>query len=451
MGIKTIIVGGGVSGLTLGYLLLRKAGSEVMVLESGDRAGGKIWSDSIQGYTCESGVNGFLDNKPKTLELASMLGLAPLRSSDLARKRFIYSGGRLNRLPESPVAFMGSGLMGIGGKLRIMMEPFIAKGTNPDETLASFARRRLGSEAADKLIDPMASGVYAGDPEAMSLRSCFPVIYNLEQNYGSLIKGMIALMRQRKKTVSAGPGGTLTSFRGGMQEMADALANALGAGFRLNAKVISLDKSGKGYRVHLEDGTSLSADVVVLCTPAHQATGILKNMDKTASRAYAEIPYPPLSIVCTGFKKEKIKADLSAFGLLIPYKEKRKVLGVLYDSSVFENRAPEGSVLIRTMVGGARNPAGAELDDRKLLDTVLGELSVVSGVSADPDFVKIYRHDKAIPQYNVGHMEKVRKLDEFASRHKGLYLSGNALRGVSVNDCVANAFLLADKIQEEVL
>lgn len=451
MGVRIIIAGGGVSGLALGYVLMKKGGSDVMVLEAAGRPGGKIWSDSVQGYVCESGVNGFLDNKPKTLELASMLGLAPLRSSDLARKRYIYSGGRLNRLPESPVAFMGSGLMGIGGKLRIMMEPFIAKGTNPDETLAAFARRRLGSEAADKLIDPMASGVYAGDPEAMSLRSCFPVIYNLEQTHGSLIRGMIALMRQRKKAVSAGPGGTLTSFRGGMQEMADALAGALGDGFRPNTTVVSLDRTGKGYRVHLKDGTVLDGDVVVLCTPAHQSAGILKGMDSGASSAYAEIPYPPLSIVCTGFKKDKIKADLEAFGLLIPFKEKRKVLGVLYDSSVFENRAPEGSVLIRTMVGGARNPAGAELDDRRLLDTVLGELSVVSGVSAEPDFVKIYRHDKAIPQYNIGHMDKVRKLDEFASKHRGLYLSGNALRGVSVNDCVANAFSLADKIYEEVL
>lgn len=451
MGIRVVIVGGGISGLALAYALSKNDGTEVVVLESAARPGGKIWSDTIEGYTCESGVNGFLDNKPKTLELASMLGLSPLRSSDLARKRFIFSGGRLNRLPESPGAFFKSSLMGIGGKLRITMEPFISKGTEPDETLASFARRRLGREAADKLIDPMASGVYAGDPEAMSLKSCFPVIHNIEQKYGSLIKGMISLMRERKKAVSAAPGGTLTSFRGGMQELPDAICATLGGNFRPNSKVLSIDRTAKGYHVHLKDGSTVEADIVVLCTPAHQSAEILKGLDKAAASAFSEIPYPPLSVVCTGYRKQKVTAAIDAFGLLIPHKEQRKVLGILYDSSVFENRAPQGHVLIRSMVGGARNAALAELDDKKLLGATLGEIGSIVGIKADPDFVKIYRHPKAIPQYNVGHAERVARLEALAANHPGLYLSGNALRGVSVNDCVANAFNLAGKIHEEVL
>ncbi len=452
MGVRIIVVGGGISGLALAYALKRFGGAEVTVLESASRPGGKIWSDSVRGYVCESGVNGFLDNKPKTLELATMLGISPLKSSDLARKRFIYSGGRLNRLPESAYSFMRSPLMSVRGKLRLAMEPFIAKGAVEDETLAAFARRRLGREAAEKLIDPMASGIYAGDPEAMSLRSCFPTIYDLERKYGSLIKGMIALMKERKKKVGAGPGGTLTSFRGGMQELPNALAAALGESFRPNMKVLGLDKSRKdGFKVHLKDGSALEADAVVLCTPAHQSAEIVKGLDKAASRTLAEIPYPPLSVVCLGYRRDKLAtAEIDAFGFLVPQAEGRKVLGVLYDSSVFENRAPEGMVLVRAMAGGARNPAVAELDDRRLTDTVRAELSTMAGIGADPEFVKVYRHELAIPQYNVGHRERVARIDGFASAHPGLYVSGNALRGVSVNDCVANAFLLGGKIHEEV-
>jgi oxygen-dependent protoporphyrinogen oxidase len=198
---RLIIIGGGISGLSLAYFLLeRKPSLEITVLESEKKAGGKIWTDKVDGFLCEGGVNGFLDNRPKTLELVSKLALAPLRSSDTARKRFIYSGGKLQRLPESPVSFFTSNLLSLPGRMRIIWEMFTPKGGGGDETLASFARRRLGREAYEKLIDPMASGIYAGDPEKMSLKSCFPKVYNLEQTYGSLIKGMLKLQQEAKKT-----------------------------------------------------------------------------------------------------------------------------------------------------------------------------------------------------------------------------------------------------------
>jgi oxygen-dependent protoporphyrinogen oxidase len=222
---RLVIIGGGISGLSLGYLLKASGGPsmDITVLESEEKPGGKIWTDRSGGFLCEWGVNGFLDNKPKTLELARELALEPLRSSDAARKRFVYIGGRLRQLPESPVAFLRSGLLSPLGKLRIFAEAVIPRGGKAEESLADFARRRLGREAFEKLIDPMASGIYAGDPEDLSLKSCFPRINELEENYGSLIRGMLKLKKRTGKA-TAGPGGTLTSFFDGMQSFTDALA-----------------------------------------------------------------------------------------------------------------------------------------------------------------------------------------------------------------------------------
>jgi oxygen-dependent protoporphyrinogen oxidase len=198
---QLVIVGGGISGLSLAYFLLeKKPASDITLLESEKKAGGKIWTDRVDGFLCEGGVNGFLDNRPKTLELASKFLLNPLRSSDNSRKRYIFSDGELKLLPESPPAFFSSNLLSLYGRLRIICEMFVPKWTGGDESLAHFAKRRLGKEAYEKLIDPMASGIFAGNPENMSLRSCFPKVYNLEQTYGSLIKGMIKLRKEAKKT-----------------------------------------------------------------------------------------------------------------------------------------------------------------------------------------------------------------------------------------------------------
>lgn len=448
---RLVIIGGGISGLSLGYLLKASGGAslDIAVFESEEKPGGKIWTDRSGGFLCEWGVNGFLDNKPKTLELAGKLALEPLRSSDAARKRFVLTGGKLQQLPESPVAFLKSGLLSPLGKLRIFAETFIPKGRKADESLADFARRRLGKEAFEKLIDPMASGIYAGDPEDLSLKSCFPRINDLEENYGSLIRGMLKLKKKTGKA-TAGPGGTLTSFYDGMQSFTDALAAYLGEALRVGSRAAALEKTSGGYVLHLADGMRVEADAAVLAVPAHQATDILRDMDRALSTTLGEIPYPPVTVVCTGFRAEKIRFPLDAFGFLVPRREGRKILGTLFDSSIFPNRAPEGMVLLRSMVGGARAPSVAMLDDKKLMDTVMAEVGAITGISATPDFVRIFRHEKAIPQYTLGHQARLGRLDEAVSRHRGLYLTGNAFRGISVNDCIENSYKLAERILQEV-
>ncbi|MEJ2313790.1 MAG: protoporphyrinogen oxidase [Nitrospirota bacterium] len=448
---RIVIAGGGISGLSLAYWLTRSAEREldVTVLEAEHRPGGKIWTEHEGGYLLESALNGFLDNKPRTLELASLLSLEPLRSSEAAKKRFIVLGGKLNMLPESPPAFLTSGLMSVPGKLRIMLEPFIPRSKAEDETLADFARRRLGREAFEKLIDPMASGIYAGNPENMSLASCFPRIREIEQTYGSLIKGLIKITAERKKKVGAAPAGTLTSFREGMQAMSDALAGMLGERLRLGSRVQAVEPAKSGYRLHLSDGTDAEADVAVLAMPAHQAQEVLRGLEPAAAELLGGIGYPPVAVVCTAFKRENVETSLNKFGFLVPFREGRRILGTLFDSSIYPGRAPEGQVLLRTMAGGARAPSIAMLEDGKLLETVLSELKEIAGVKGDPEFVKIFRHDQAIPQYALGHPRRLADIEERMSRHRGLYVTGNALRGVSFNDCIENSYKLAMRILEE--
>lgn len=454
---RIAIIGGGISGLSLAfYLIERDPSADVLVFESEKRVGGKIWTEKTDGFLCEGGVNGFLDNRPKTLDLAVKVKLSPLRSNDASRKRFIYSDGKLHRLPESPPAFLSSRLLSFPGRLRVMAEMIIPGGAKDEESLADFARRRLGREAYEKLIDPMASGIYAGNPETLSLRACFAKVYDLEVKYGGLIRGMLKLQRARKKEgstekVGAGPGGTLTSFNQGMGELSDTLKSFLGERMRTGYKAVSLEKQGKGYSIIFSDGSALVTDAVVIAAPAYSASEILRAADTRLASLVAGIPYPSLSVVCFGYKKSKIESTLDGFGYLIPSREKRRILGTLWDSSIFPNRAPEGYVLLRSMVGGARASALAMEEDTKIIDSVRAEIAEIMGIRTAPDFIRIFRHEMAIPQYVIGHSEKLKDIDSALVKHKGLYLAGNAYRGIGVNDCIENSWKLASTIAEEFL
>jgi len=450
---RIVIVGGGISGLSLAYFLLeRKPDLDIAVLESDRKPGGKIWTDKVDGFLCEGGVNGFLDNRPRTLELVGKLALNSLRSSDKARKRYIFSDKKLHLLPESPLSFFTSDILSIYGRLRIVYEIFVPRKTGNDETLADFARRRLGKEAYGKLIDPMASGIFAGDPENMSLKSCFPKVHALEAQYGSLIRGMIKLKKQARKSgkkVGPGPGGILTSFYDGMEVLVNGLNNNLGQRLKTNKKVLSVDRKNNTYTIYMSDSSSIEAESVMVASPAHVTAEIVKDMDKQLSVSLNEIYYPSISVVCLGFKRAHIHHPLDGFGFLIPNREKRKILGTLWDSSIFPNRAPDGYVLLRSMVGGARMSDLAMEPDDVLVQIVLEELRDIMGVKAAPDFMRVYRHEKGIPQYFPGHEKRLESVFEKASKYKGFYLTGNAYRGIGVNDCIENSYNLAERVMKE--
>ncbi|WP_243375011.1 protoporphyrinogen oxidase [Geotalea sp. SG265] len=462
---KAIIAGGGISGLATAWLLEEKAkkagiGLEITLLEKEARVGGKIRSIKADGYLCEWGPNGFLDNKPQTLDLCRDLQADSqlLRSNDNARKRFIYSEGMLHRLPENGPAFFKSRLISWPGKLRLMLEPtpFIAKAPDGvDETLAAFGRRRLGDEALRKLIAPMVSGIFAGDPETMSLQSCFPRIAELEREYGGLVRAMVKLAKKKKADIAvgkavasaAGPGGILTSFREGLQTLPEIINGRLGGGMVVAGEEVT--KIGRGsalpYRVET-NGRGYDADVVVLATPAYATARMLEGLNGTMAGILDQIPYASMTVVCFGYDRNKIGLDLNGFGYLIPKAEGMNILGTLWDSSIFENRAPQGKVLLRSMMGGACFPEYIKLSDEEIQRRVQDNLKTIMGITAPPDFVRIFRHEQAIPQYTVGHSARLRALADAGRNHAGLFLTGNSYRGIGLNDCVAAAERSSDEV-----
>ncbi|MDD2366449.1 MAG: protoporphyrinogen oxidase [Desulfuromonadaceae bacterium] len=461
---KILIVGGGISGLATAWLLRSKAeaaGEElhITLLEKDDKPGGKIRSIKAEGYTCEWGPNGFLDSKPQTLNLCRSIGIESSlhRSNDNARKRFIYSGGELHQLPDGAPAFLKSRLISLPGKLRLALEPtpFIsASPADVDETLADFGRRRLGSEALDKLIAPMVSGIFAGDPETMSLISCFPRIAELEREYGGLIRAMIMLAKKKKRDIAegkvvssaAGPGGVLTSFRDGIQFLSDALTSSLGEIVNSSVTVNSITaQKDDTYLVTSENGGIYEADVLIMATPAYATAKILSGLDYKISGVLEQIPYASMTVVCFGYSRNQINSSLDGFGYLIPKKEGRNTLGTLWDSSMFENRAAEGKVLLRSMMGGACFPDYIKLSDDEVTTRVEEDLRMTMGIDSAPEFVRIFRHPQAIPQYTVGHGSRLDKLEKQLKENRGLILTGNSYRGIGLNDCVAAAERAADE------
>jgi oxygen-dependent protoporphyrinogen oxidase len=452
---RVIIIGGGMSGLSLAWFLKnRRPGWEVSVLEADARPGGKARTVEEQGFLCETGVNGVLDNKPSTLGLAADLGLSPLRSNDAARRRFVVKDGRLVKLPEAPPEFLTSPLLSPLGRARVMAEALLPKGDlSGDESLADFARRRLGKEAFARLIDPMATGIYAGDPERLSLKSCFPRIHELERDHGSLIRAMLKLKREAKKKgksgPGAGPGGTLTSFGKGMSELVHALASSLGDTVRLNAPVKTVVRKGDGWGVVSEDGGETEATHVVFACPAGQVSRMLRETAPEISNLIGGVRYPPVAVVCLGLKEASLRRPLDGFGFLCPGGERRRILGVLWDSSIFPGRAPEGYALLRTLVGGARAPEMAEQSDDRLRDMVLEEAGEIMEEKVSPDFVSIFRWKEAIPQYEIGHQSMMERLAGELARNPGLSVCCNWKGGVSLNDCVANAERLAEELASQ--
>ena len=453
---KVAVIGAGVSGLSVAFYL-KRGGAEVKVFEREETPGGKMKTLHEDGYIIETGPNGFLDGKPYTLNLVKELGIESklYRSSDRARKRFIYTNGRLVRLPENPIAFFSSYLLSWKGKLRLVGEFLVPpKRDDKDESLSEFAKRRIGAEALEKLLDPMVAGIFAGDPDRLSLKAAFPAIYYLERQYGGLIKGLIAKMKEAKKSGKkssgpAGPGGVLTSFKGGVKDLIDSLSEFLQDSIETGVEILSLDRVEEGWKIKYKKGNEVyeeTFEAVVLSTPAYVTAEFLKDLDPELSKLLSEIEYSPISVVALGFEKRGLGHDLDGFGFLIPRSEKRKILGVLWDSSVFPNRAPEGKALIRVMIGGARQPELALLPDEELVNIALKGLKRIMKIRHYPEKVKVFKHEKGIPHYTVGHADRVERIFRLAKKYEGLFFCNNAYTGVGVNDCTKAAKDTAERI-----
>jgi len=455
---KVAVVGGGISGLATAYEIdkrLRAAGGhyELRLFEAEARVGGKIGAARRDGFLCEAGPNGFLDSKPSTLDLCRELGIADqlLRSSDAAARRFIFSRGELHQLPASPPAFFRSRLLSLPARVRIVGElwaPVSPVGSDP--TVAEFGRRRLGREATARLLDPMVAGVFAGDPERLSLGSCFPRIAELERNYKSLIRALLALQLKRGRRSGggpAGPGGTLTSFAAGLSVLPDTLAQTLADRVACAAPLTTVERNAQGYRLHLgADRHSYDCDVAVLALQAADAVAPLQSLDAGLARVLGQFEYAPVAVVGLGFKQAALQNRLDGFGFLVPGEEQRRILGSLWTSSIFAHRAPDGCVLLRTLIGGARNPELALLPEAQLVELARTELRQILGIGAEPVFVQVFQWPRAICQYTVGHRERLQQVEARLSALPGLFLTGNSYRGVALNDCTHNAVCVADAV-----
>lgn len=459
---RVAILGGGISGLALGWHL-RQRGVPVEVLEAGPRPGGNIRSEPRRGYLCEWGPNGFLDNEPATLRLVEALGLGPqlAPSSDLARVRWIVRDGRLRELPTSPPKFLTSDVLSLAGRARVLLEWAQPARREPtDESVFDFARRRIGREAAEVLVDAMVTGVYAGDSRHLSLQCAFPRMRAMEVEHGSLVRAMRAVAKQRRAARKAagpgakpatvggpmGPPGVLTSFTGGMETLVQALAQALGDALRLEAAAAGLVRRAGGWRVELEQGAPVEADQVVLACPAWVASRLLRSHDAELAEELGAIPSAPVAVVCLGWNAADLRDVKRGFGFLVPGREKLGVLGTLFDTWVFPNRSPQGKVLWRAMLGGARDRAALELADDELVRRTLDVLARLVGVRAQPEMTYVVRYPRGIPQYPVGHAERLARLDEHVARHPGLVLSGNSYHGIAMNSCIKEAEGLAARL-----
>lgn len=491
---RIVVVGGGIAGLATAYELRARAarapgGLEVRLVEATPRLGGNLRTEREGGYRVEWGPNGFLDNVPETLDLVRRLGLeAELCPSDAAAaRRFLFRNGRLHLLPGGPGSFLTCPVLSLGARLRVLGEPFAARHPGGDETIYEFARRRIGAEAAHVLVGAMVSGVFAGDARQLSLASCFPKMAEMEAEHGGLVKAMLAKQRARsaaKRELAerrargentpemgemerpggpVGPAGRLTSFRGGIQTFTDALTTALGPAVESGRTLERVhpidgrDGSTRLWRLDFADGSLLEADEVVFAVPATQAAPLLAALDEELGVAVGAIPSASLAVLALAFDARAFHARAlgasagapNGFGFLVPREPSGagpRILGALWDSSVFPGeRAPQGKVLLRVMIGGALDPEAVTLPEDELLRIARADLLATMGLETQPERHWLFRHKVGISQYTVGHAARLATIAARLATLPGLHVAGQSYFGVSMNGCCEQAARFAEQ------
>jgi len=453
------IIGGGISGLAaLHFARTLRPALAAALYEKEARLGGTVGTDRVAGYSFDWGPNGFLDREPLTLRLAGELGLEDRleRASAAVQKRFILRGGRLREVPMSPPAFLRSDILSLRGRLRVAMEPFGRKRPEGiDESVYDFARRRIGREAADYLVQPMVSGVYGGMADRLSLRATFRLMAEMEAEYGSLLRAMVAKMRATKRSGRAaggpaGPGGWLTSFRGGLDAVIARARERYGDDIATGAGAVCIERDGRGYRVGLADGREVRAPRVILATPSYEAAALVRPLSAKLSEARRAIEYAPIAVVCSGYDGAAVGRAVDGFGFLVPRVEGRRILGSIWTSSIFADRAPAGKVQFRTMVGGDGDREVMNLTDEELQETVHRDLSAVMALRGGPEVIRIYRWERGIPQFTIGHLARLALIEAELARLGNIAVTGNAYYGIGLNDCVKQSFRAVGELPERL-
>jgi oxygen-dependent protoporphyrinogen oxidase len=445
-----IVVGAGISGLVAAYRL-KQAGFAVQVLDADVQPGGVIGSVVRDGCLFERGPNSALDTTPLIGELVTSLGLdAEMRfASAVADTRYVVRDGKLTPLPTSPGAFLSTRLFSTAAKLALLREPFLRpSAADAEETIAAFVRRRLGSEFLDYAIDPFVAGIYAGDPEQISVRAAFPKLHALEQRWGSLIRGQILGARERRRLKETAKNTAKSfSFARGMQTLTDALATAIGP-VALQTRVVRLERDADGvFTLHAEQhGQPIAwrARTVVLAAAADRVAALVREHAQDAAAALDSIAYAPVATVASAYAASSIAHPLDGFGCLVPRKEQRRILGVLFSSTMFDGRAPAGTALLTTFIGGQRHPDLPALPEADIAALAHAEHGALLGAREAPLFQAVTRWPRAIPQYTLGHLGRVARAEAATRALPGLFLCASWRGGVSVGDCIKNGHLEAD-------
>ena len=443
------IIGAGITGLTAAFYLKRR-GVRVTVYEAGPRAGGVIQSRRDGGWLAECGPNTILETSPKIAQLVRDAGLAARRmvNDPAAEARYLVRGQKAIAMPGSPLGFLTTKLFSFPAKLAVLREPFIKpRRDGVEESIAQFVVRRFNQEFLDHAIDALVAGIYAGDPHQLSLPHAFPKLKALEDNYGSMIKGQLFGARARKKSGEvAKDRAAKFSFDEGLQVLPDTLAATLGDDLKLDSPVEKLARSAEGWTVTTPGGPAVH-DAVIYCGTAHRLAQLrVENPEPVDFSPFARIIYPPVASVVLGFRREDVAHPCAGFGMLIPKIEGLKILGTIFSSALFPNRAPAGHVTLTSYVGGARYPELAGQAQDRLVETVMGDLRLLLGVRGRPVFTHCAFYPRAIPQYNVGYGAYRNLLTDIETRTPGLHFAGHYRDGVSLGDSIVSGVNIAERL-----
>lgn len=459
---RVVIVGGGISGLSAAFALLEQAESrdtplQCTVVEGQDYFGGKIVTNRREGLVTEGGPDSFLTTKPSALALCEKLGLTSqlINTNKEHAQTFTYSKGRLREFPQGLISMVPtrlaplfhSGVISWAGIVRMGADwviPVRARAKD-EETLAEFFSRRLGSEAFARLIEPLVSGIYAGDANELSVDATFPHLVEMERKHGSLIKGALAMQRTRPSHKPEATARTLfTTLEGGLGDLIASLTgrlSAAGVSLRqgVNVRALQALDSHAAYRVELAGGERLEAEAVILATPAYVSAELIRSCDHEAATLLEQIPYASTMTISMVFSEPDVGPQLRGYGFVVPRVENRSLIAATWSSMKWTGRAPSGQCLIRCYLGGRRREHLLELDDAEVTERACRELESMAGIQSPPLHVEVYRWPRAMPQYTRGHRERVQRIRRHIARHPGLYVTGAAYDGIGIPDCIRDA------------
>lgn len=466
---NVVVVGGGISGLAAAHRLAelsreKRLELKTTLLEAQQRFGGLIETQRDGEFLLEGGPDAFLAEKPWAVELCRRLGIESelIQTERQDRRSAIVHRGKLIPVPEgvyllAPVglkALLATSVLTLRGKLRVACEPFVpAAGADGDESVAQFVRRRFGAQALEWIAGPMLAGITAADPESLSARAVLPRFVELEQRFGSVSRGLLAGGNGIPGAGRAGGAryALFVTLRGGMERLVEALSRSMPeVEMRTGAAVARMERQGSGWQIFLEDGSCLQADQVCLALPPHRAAALLRPVAASAAEELSAIRSESVVTVNLAFWKEDLPRKLQGFGFVVPAAEGRRMIGCSFSSVKFAGRAPADSVLLRVFLGGALDRSAIELEDHSLMQMVRQDLRELLGIAAPPLRVLVRRYPQAMPQYEVGHLERVERIEQAMRAVPGLHLAGSGYRGVGIPDCIRQAERAAEQIVEEI-